>query len=109
MPTPETPNVAEIVTWLFLMTNAGRILAYLPQMHKAWACSNGANSVSRMTWGYFAAAHLSGALYGFIVAHDLGMAVVFTGNFTACVTLLTIITWKRRNQRQSAPELRPLV
>ena len=92
----------DIVTWLFFVTNTGRVLAYLPQIQAAWKCANGATSVSRVTWSYFAVAHLSGAIYGGVVAHDPGMAAIFLGNFAACVTLLLVITWKRR-RHDAAP------
>jgi len=42
---------SEIITWLFLVANTGRILAYVPQLIAAWNCKNGASSVSRLTWG----------------------------------------------------------
>ncbi|MFO1415023.1 MAG: hypothetical protein U1F10_14185 [Burkholderiales bacterium] len=88
-------TVTEVVTWLFLVTNTGRVLAYLPQIRSAWRCENGAASVSRTTWGLFAVAHFSGALYASLVVADLRMALVFVGNFAACTVLVSVIAWKR--------------
>jgi len=92
-------SVTELITWCFLVTNTARVLAYVPQIRAAWSCTNGAVAVSRATWGYFAAAHLSGALYGLVVVHDVMMATIFLGNFVACMTLLGVIAWKRRQHR----------
>jgi len=83
------------VTWAFFAANAGRIFAYFPQILAAVRCKNGAVAVSRMTWTYFATAHFTGCLYGLMVIHDSNMAIVFLGNFIACVTLVGIVTWKK--------------
>jgi hypothetical protein len=95
------PTTFELVSWIFFATNAARILAYLPQLRSAWNCENGAASVNRLTWGYFSVAHLSGVLYALVVARDVGMAVVFLGNFAACLSLVVVITWKRRDHSRS--------
>ena len=88
-------HFSEIITWLFLVANTGRILAYVPQLIAAWNCKNGASSVSRLTWGYFAFAHLAGVLYGAYVIHDAKMAWMFSGNLLVCVVLVSIVTWKK--------------
>lgn len=88
-------SAVDLVTWLFVVTNSGRVLAYLPQIRSAWKCENGAASISCATWGLFAVAHLSGVLYAAIVVGDLRMALVFTGNLAACVALVSVIVWKR--------------
>ncbi len=98
MPTIE--NLADIVTWAFFAANAGRIVAYFPQLLAAWRCQNGATSVSRATWGYFALAHFTGILYGHFVIHDRKMALVFLGNFLACSLLVAVVTWKKRRHQR---------
>lgn len=95
------PTAFELVSWIFFATNAARILAYLPQLRSAWNCENGAASVNRLTWGYFSVAHLSGTLYALVVAGDVGMALVFLGNFAACLSLVVVITLKRRDHVRS--------
>lgn len=89
-------RTAEVVAWVFMAVNMGRILAYLPQVHAAATCRNGATGVSRMTWSYFGLAHLTGAVYANVVTHDLKMVIVFTSNLLACVTVIVLVTWKRR-------------
>ena len=85
----------EIITWLFIAVNSGRIFAYIPQLISAWNCKNGAASVSRVTWGYFAVAHLTGLVYAIEVIDDSKMALMFLGNLLACVALVAIVTWKK--------------
>jgi len=101
-------SVASVVTWVFMAANMGRLLAYIPQIHAAATCRNGATSVSRMTWGYFGVAHLAGAVYGGVVVHDTKMVIVFMSNFLACATVVSLVTWKKRAyiralSEQSAP------
>ena len=95
-----TEHITDLVTWAFFAANGGRILAYIPQLHAAWKCENGAKSVSRMTWGYFAFAHLTGILYGLLVIHNQQMALVFGGNFVVCCLLVGIVTWKKSRHHQ---------
>ena len=84
-----------LFSWIFLVTNIGRIFAYLPQIHAALSCGNGAKSISRFTWGYFALSHATVSIYGFFVLHDLSMGVIFLVNCIACCTLVAIVTWKQ--------------
>ena len=88
-------DLTETITWLFVIANTGRILAYVPQLLTAWNCKNGASSVSRLTWGYFAFAHFAGVLYGAFVIHDSKMAWMFSGKLLVCVMLVVIVTWKK--------------
>ena len=96
-------NFNEIITWLFVVVNTGRILAYLPQLYVAWQCKNGATSISRMTWGYFAVSHLTGILYSVNVLHDTKMALALFGNFLACCVLVGIVTWKKSSHAKDVP------
>jgi uncharacterized protein with PQ loop repeat len=93
-------NLPDIVAWVFVAANAGRVLGYLPQVIAAWKCPYGAKSVSRMTWGYFAFAHFTGVLYAMLVIHDLNMALVFLGNLLVCCLLVGIVTWKKLRYRR---------
>jgi hypothetical protein len=89
------PSTVDVVTWLFVTTNACRLFAYLPQIHAALRCRNGAAAISRATWSYFAVAHLTGHVYSRMVLHDSKMAAVLLGNFLACTALVGIVTWKK--------------
>jgi uncharacterized protein with PQ loop repeat len=97
-------NLGETITWIFVMVNSARLLAYLPQIHAAWRCTDGARSISMLTWSYFALAHLTGAFYSWSVANDPKLAAVFVGNCLACSALVAVVGWKRRNRAISQPK-----
>lgn len=105
----DMPSTVELVSWLFVVTNSFRLLAYLPQILAALKCPNGASAISRVTWSYFALAHLTGHFYSRLVLHDHKMSLVLLGNFLACSTLVVIVTWKRmRHRATTAGLLSPL-
>lgn len=85
----------ELVGWLFVTTNSGRLLAYLPQIVATVRCRTGAKSVSILTWGYFGIAHFAALLYAIYVLHDSRLTWVFAGNLVVTLILVTIILWKR--------------
>jgi hypothetical protein len=91
-------NLVEIFSWIFILTNFGRIFAYFPQIRAALTCGNGAKALSRFTWGYFALSHVTVSIYGFFVLHDIAMGVIFLANCIACAAIVAIVTWKQRNR-----------
>jgi uncharacterized protein with PQ loop repeat len=99
---------SSVIGWLFLVTNAGRLLAYFPQIIAAARCESGARSVSIMTWGYFAFAHLTALLYAILVLRDSRSMWIFGGNLIVTVILVVIVSLKRRNHRRATDgKLRP--
>jgi predicted lysophospholipase L1 biosynthesis ABC-type transport system permease subunit len=92
----------QIIAWLFVVSNTGRLLAYLPQIVATARCRQGARGTSLLTWGYFALAHLSAMLYAVFVLQDDRAAWIFAGNFAVTVILVAVILWKRhRHGRES--------
>lgn len=89
-------HITDLISLAFFAANGGRIVAYFPQVLAASRCKNGAKSISRMTWGYFAIAHFTGVLYAYEVVHNEHMALVFLGNCLVCSLLVAIVTWKKR-------------
>lgn len=85
----------ELLSWLYLFSNMGRILAYLPQIRAAWCCESGARSVSLLTWSYFAFAHLTALLYTTYVLQDSKTTLIFAGNFLITMMLVGVLLWKR--------------
>jgi uncharacterized protein with PQ loop repeat len=86
----------EITLALFTACNSIRVVAYLPQIHKAATDRNGASSISFMTWMLFLIAHLSTVAYALINRSDWGLAACFAGNSICCVAILAVAYWKRR-------------
>ncbi len=100
---------SEVVTWLFVIANGGRIVAYLPQIIAAWSCPRGARSVSILTWSYFAMAHLTAVLYAVFILQDLRSIWIFGGNLSVTAALVALLLWKRiqyrRGQLKAPPTL----
>lgn len=92
----DNSSLSSLVGWLFLIANSGRLLAYFPQIIAAARCDAGAKSVSVITWGYFAFAHLTALLYAIVVLQDSKSVWIFTGNFVVTLILVGIVMWKRR-------------
>jgi hypothetical protein len=87
---------------LFVIANAGRLLAYLPQIVAAARCESGAKSVSILTWSYFAFAHLTALLYAIFVLHDPRSVWIFSGNLVVTLILVAIVFRKRRHYLRAA-------
>ena len=85
----------DVIAWVFLVANTGRLLAYLPQFVSAWNCPHGAKSVSILTWSYFTFAHFTALLYALLVLHDSKSVWIFAGNLGVTFCLVTLLLWKR--------------
>jgi len=92
----DNSSLSSLVGWLFLIANSGRLLAYFPQIIAAARCDAGAKSVSVITWGYFAFAHLTALLYAIVVLQDPKSVWIFSGNLVVTLILVGIVMWKRR-------------
>lgn len=100
----DNSSLSSLVGWLFLIANSGRLLAYFPQIIAAARCDAGAKSVSVITWGYFAFAHLTALLYAIVVLQDPKSVWIFTGNLVVTLILVGIVMWKRRTLLEKTKE-----
>jgi len=89
-------SLEEATLALFAACNSARILAYLPQIHKAAIDTTGASAISSTTWLLFLVAHLSTIAHALINLKDLWLAACFAGNAVCCIAILSISWWKRR-------------
>ena len=101
-------QLEEITLALFAACNSVRVLAYLPQMHKAAMDENGASAISRTTWSLFLVAHVSTIAYALVNRSDPWLALCFAGNALCCVVILAIAWWKRRDRASPARGLRSI-
>jgi hypothetical protein len=98
----------DITLALFAACNSIRIVAYLPQLHKAAIDRNGASAVSCATWMLFLVAHLSTVAYAIVNRSDWGLAALFSTNALCCAAILAITYWKRRRLvRPALPHAAP--
>lgn len=102
-PMPDAPLLATIA-WLYLLTNATRIVSYLPQIVVVWRCTDGAASVSLLTWGSWVLSHITAVFYGVLVVHDLPFVLISLINLTGC-GCVTLIAMRRRTQWKRARQL----
>lgn len=70
----------EITLALFAASNSMRIIAYVPQIHKAATDTHGASSISGATWSLFLIANLSTIAYALVNLSDWWLAACFAGN-----------------------------
>lgn len=91
-------QLEEITLALFAACNSVRVLAYLPQIHKAAMDENGASAISRTTWSLFLVAHVSTIAYALVNRSDPWLALCFAGNALCCVVILAIAWWKDRGR-----------
>lgn len=83
------------IAWLYVVTNAARILTYIPQIVVVWRSHDGAQSLSLLTWGSWVIANLTATAYGSLVIHDVFFTLVSLVNLVCC-GLVTGIGARRR-------------
>ena len=94
-------QLEDITFAMFAACNAIRLVAYLPQIHKAAKDLNGASSVSCTTWTLFLLGHLSTVAYALVNRSDWVLAACFASNAVCCIAILAVVNWKRRNYPQA--------
>jgi uncharacterized protein with PQ loop repeat len=94
----------DITLAIFAACNSVRVVAYLPQIHKAATDKNGASSISFITWSLFLVAHVSTVAYALINRSDWGLAACFAINAICCVAILAIAYGKRRSHTKRLTE-----
>ena len=95
-----------LVAWAYLISNATRVLTYVPQILAVWRCPHGAVSVSLMTWGSWAASNVTAVAYGALVVEDGFFVVISVINLVGCGAVTLIVGWKRFSwQRARRAEL----
>jgi hypothetical protein len=72
----------------FATCNGIRVLAYLPQIHKAFTHRGGASAISRTTWGLFLIANVSTVAYAIVNRSDYWLASCFGLNAVCCAAIL---------------------
>lgn len=102
--TKSDPFLAEsdlaVIGWLYLLTNATRVVTYIPQIVDVWRCTDGALSVSLLTWGSWVLSNLTAMVYGALVVRDTFLVFVSLVNLAGCAAVAAIaarrrVQWKR--------------
>ena len=95
---PDTPWL-NVIAWIYLATNATRVVTYLPQIIAVWRCTDGALSVSLLTWGSWVLSGATAVFYGVWVVHDLPFVLISLINFLGCTCVLVIAIQRRAQWR----------
>ena len=96
VPLPET-SWLNLIAWIYLTINATRIISYVPQILAVWRCTDGALSVSLLTWGSWVLSHVAAMFYGVLVVRDLPFVLITLINLLGC-SCVTAIVMRRRKQ-----------
>ncbi|KWT72502.1 MULTISPECIES: hypothetical protein [unclassified Variovorax] len=83
------------IGWAYLVTNACRVLTYVPQILVVWRCNDGARSISLMTWGSWSVSHLTAVLYSAVVVADGFLVAVSLINL-AGRGVVSVLAYRRR-------------
>ncbi|MEP6964061.1 MAG: hypothetical protein ABI845_01120 [Polaromonas sp.] len=80
--------------------NATRIISYLPQIIAVWRCTDGALSVSLLTWGSWVLSHVAAMFYGVLVIPDLPFVLIPLINLLGCACVTAIAMQRRKQWRR---------
>ncbi|MET0211326.1 MAG: hypothetical protein ABW220_19945 [Burkholderiaceae bacterium] len=85
-----------MVAWVYFVTNAARVVTYVPQIVVVWRSRDGAHAISLLTWGSWVVSHLAAVLYGAAVVRDLFFVVISSINLICCAAVTSIAALRRR-------------
>jgi hypothetical protein len=72
----------------------------VPQIVVVWRCTDGAFSVSLLTWGSWVLSHVSALFYGVLVVHDLPFVLITLINLLGCAGVTGIVMHRRTQWRR---------
>lgn len=99
---PQAGALASAIAWIYLVTNAGRVITYVPQILAVLRATDGARAVSLLTWSSWVVSHAAAILYGVLVIGDTFFTAVSAINFACCTTVTLLAAQKRRTGRPRA-------
>jgi hypothetical protein len=102
LPDAATGSLIATIAWAYLITNAVRVFSYVPQIVTVWRCRDGARSLSLWTWGLWTASHVTAALYGTLVVHDVFFVAISLVNLVGCGAVTMIVSKRRIAARRIA-------
>ena len=89
------------IAWGYLLVNATRVLTYVPQVMAVWRCTDGARSVSLLTWGSWTLSHVMAVLYGLLVVVDGFFVAISLVNLVGCAAIAGIAMRRRGQWRRT--------
>ena len=105
-PVPASATVLSGIAWFYFVTNAARVVTYVPQILAVWRCRDGAHTISLLTWGSWVLSHATAMLYGTLVVKDPFFVLVSFVNLVCCGAV-TVIAARRRGLLGGSGPARP--
>ena len=99
VPLPDT-SWLNLIAWIYLTINATRVISYVPQILAVWRCTDGALSVSLLTWGSWVLSHVAAMFYGVLVVRDLPFVLITLINLLGCSCVTAIVMQRRAQWRR---------
>ncbi len=103
----DLPASLQLITWLYLLTNAARMFTYLPQIHAVWVANDGARTISLVTWSSWALSHMAALAYAQLVIDDIALSAISCINLAGCSAITVIAARRRMAWRRMGPSLAP--
>ena len=86
-------HIEDITMTMFAACNGVRVVAYVPQIYKAFTHRNGTSAISGTTWGLFFIANVSTVAYAIVNRSDYWLAACFGLNAVCCAAILLAAYW----------------
>jgi hypothetical protein len=84
-----------VIGWLYLLTNATRVVNYIPQIVAVWRCTDGALSMSLLTRGSWVLSNLTAKVYDALVVRDTFFVFISLVNLAGCAAVAAIAARRR--------------
>jgi hypothetical protein len=84
-----------VIGWLNLLTNATRVVTYIPQILDVWRCTDGALSGSLLTRGSWVLSNLTATVYDALVVRDTFLVFISLVNLAGCAAVAAIAARRR--------------
>ncbi|HVE90607.1 MAG TPA: hypothetical protein VNA44_13010 [Burkholderiaceae bacterium] len=85
-----------VITALYTVCNALRLLSYVPQIVAVARENSGAHAISLVSWSFWLLSHAATALYCATVVKDPLLAAMMWGNTVGCAGVVTLTMMKRQ-------------
>jgi hypothetical protein len=86
-------HIEDVTMTMFAACNGIRVVAYIPQIYKAFTHRNEPSAISGTTWGLFFVANVSTVAYAIVNRSDYWLAACFGLNAVCCVAILLAAFW----------------
>ncbi len=95
-------TLVDCTSTMFVVLNAARVVAYIPQLARVNRDADGARAVSVATWTLLASADMATMAYALVVVSDVVVATLFGLSSLGSLAIVALTIWKRHAHAQSS-------